>query len=142
MLSPKIRYMFIVQKRARWQVQMTLSLNANLFQCWMHTKEAEIWLQLSLDEVFVWKGQLCLALLSDIYETVIRVQHVVGDLCSILKEMGFFSLQKNNYTGNNFSLWLRKKNPWFGLKLFSTIIDVSIGEKHVTDRPSIETFIS
>lgn len=70
----------------------------------MHTKEAEIWLQLSLDVVFVWKGQLCLALLSDIYETVIRVQHVVGDLCSILKEMGFFSLQKNNYTGNNFSL--------------------------------------
>lgn len=53
--------------------------------------------------------------------------------------MQFFSMQKNNYTGNNFSLWLRKKKkPWFDLKIFSTIIDVSIGEKHVADRPIIE----
>lgn len=52
--------------------------------------------------------------------------------------MQFFSVQKNNYTGNNFSLWLRKKNPWFDLKIFSTIIDVSIGEKHVAGRPIIE----
>lgn len=83
---------------------MTLSLNANLHQCWMYTKEAETWLQHSLDKVFVWTGQLCIALLSDIYETVFKAQHGVGDLCSILKEMRFFSMQKNNYTGNNFSL--------------------------------------
>ena len=83
---------------------MTLSLNANLHQCQVYTKEAETWLQHSLDKVFVWMGQLCIALLPDIYETVFKAQHGEGGLCSILKEMRFFSMQKNNYTGKNFSL--------------------------------------
>lgn len=81
----------------------------------MYTKEAETWLQHSLDKVFVWTGRLYITLLSDIYETVIKAQLVVGDLCSILKEMQFFLYAEKQLDWKQFQFMTKVKKTliWF-----------------------------